>query len=57
MATLPVFAFSSYTVPGANPEPSLDRAWTAALVLMIIVLGLNLAARIIAKRFAPKGSR
>ena len=57
MATLPVFAFSSYTVPGANPEPSLDRAWTAALVLMIIVLGLNLAARIIAKRFAPKGGR
>ena len=57
MATLPVFAFSSYTVPGANPEPSLYRAWTAALVLMIIVLGLNLAARIIAKRFAPKGGR
>nr|WP_294691331.1 phosphate ABC transporter permease PstA [uncultured Friedmanniella sp.] len=57
MATLPVFAFSSYTVPGANPEPSLDRAWTAALVLMTIVLGLNLAARVIAKRFAPKGGR
>jgi len=57
MATLPVFAFFSYRVPGANPEPSLDRAWTAALVLMILVLGLNLVARIIAKRFAPKGGR
>ena len=57
MATLPVFAFYSFTQPGANPEPSVDRAWTAALVLMIIVLGLNLAARIIAKRFAPKGGR
>jgi phosphate transport system permease protein len=57
MATLPVFAFYSFTQPGARPEPSIDRAWTAALVLMIIVLGLNLAARVIAKRFAPKGGR
>jgi phosphate transport system permease protein len=57
MATLPVFTFSSITQPGANPQPSIDRAWTAALVLMIIVLGLNLAARLIAKVFAPKGSR
>jgi phosphate transport system permease protein len=57
MATLPVFAFYSYTQPGARPDPSIDRAWTAALVLMIIVLGLNLAARLIAKRFAPKGGR
>ena len=57
MATLPVFAFSSYTVPGARPEPSLERAWTAALVLMIIVLGLNLLARVVARRFAPKGGR
>jgi phosphate transport system permease protein len=57
MATLPVFAFSSYTQPGARPDPSIDRAWTAALVLMIIVLGLNLVARLVAKRFAPKGGR
>jgi phosphate transport system permease protein len=57
MATLPVFAFYSFTQPGARPDPSIDRAWTAALVLMIIVLGLNLAARLIAKRFAPKGGR
>ena len=57
MATLPVFAFYSYTQPGARPDPSIDRAWTAALVLMVIVLGLNLAARIVAKRFAPKGGR
>ena len=57
MATLPVFTFYSFFTPGANPEPSLNRAWTAALVLMIIVLGLNLVARLIAKRFAPKGGR
>ncbi len=57
MATLPVFAFYSYTQPGARPDPSIERAWTAALVLMVIVLALNLAARIVAKRFAPKGGR
>ncbi len=57
MATLPVFTFYSFFQPGANPQPNLDRAWTAALVLMLIVLGLNLVARVIAKSFAPKGSR
>ena len=57
MATLPVFAFLSFRQPGANPAPSLDRAWTAALVLMLIVLLLNLVARLIAKAFAPKGAR
>lgn len=57
MATLPVFTFYSFFTPGANPEPNLDRAWTAALVLMLIVLGLNLVARLIAKAFAPKGGR
>jgi len=57
MATLPVFTFYSFFTPGANPEPNLDRAWTAALVLMIIVLGLNFAARAIASVFAPKGGR
>ena len=57
MATLPVFAFYSYTQPGARPDPSIDRAWTAALVLMIIVLALNLVARVVAKRFAPKTGR
>jgi phosphate transport system permease protein len=57
MATLPVFTFYSFFTPGANPQPSIDRAWTAALVLMLIVLALNLAARLLAKRFAPKGGR
>lgn len=57
MQTLPVYTFYSFFQPGANPEPSLNRAWSAALVLMLIVLTLNLVARIIAKAFAPKGSR
>ncbi|MEN3271234.1 phosphate ABC transporter permease PstA [Pseudonocardia sp.] len=54
MATLPVFAYTSYAAPGVPREPYLDRAWTAALVLIIIVLVLNLVARLIARLFAPK---
>jgi phosphate transport system permease protein len=54
MATLPVFAYTSYAAPGVPREPYLDRAWTAALVLIIIVLALNLIARVIARTFAPK---
>ena len=54
MATLPVFAYNSYAAPGVPREPFIDRAWTAALVLMIIVLVLNLVARLIARVFAPK---
>ena len=57
MSTLPVFTFYSFFQPGARPQPSIDRGWTAALVLMVIVLGLNLVARLIARSFAPKGSR
>jgi phosphate transport system permease protein len=54
MATLPVFAYYSYVAPGVPREPFLDRAWTAALVLIILVMALNLAARLIARAFAPK---
>jgi phosphate transport system permease protein len=54
MTTLPVFAFNSYSAPGVPREPFIDRAWTAALVLMIIVLILNLLARLVARLFAPK---
>jgi len=57
MATLPVYAFYQFTQPGTPPQFGVDRAWTAALVLMLIVLVLNLVARVVAKLFAPKGSR
>ena len=49
-----VFAFNSYSAPGVPREPFIDRAWTAALVLIIIVLVLNLVARLVARVFAPK---
>ena len=54
MTTLPVFAYNSYAAPGVPRDPYIDRAWTAALVLIIIVLVLNLAARLVARVFAPK---
>ena len=53
MATLPVFAFYQLTQPGVPPEFAIDRAWTAALVLIILVMALNLVARLISRFFAP----
>ena len=54
MATLPVFAYSQFANPGARGF-GFDRAWTAALVLMIIVMLLNLVARLVSYVFSPKG--
>lgn len=56
MMTLPVFAYNQYMNQGTNPEAALDRAWAAALTLILIVMVLNLLARLIAKWFAPKTS-
>ena len=47
--TLPVFVYNQY-VAG-----NFSMAWAGALVLVLIVLLLNLFARIIARVFAPKG--
>ena len=57
MATLPVFTYSSLMQPGVPPEPSIERAWGAALVLLIIVMVLNLIARLVSYYFSPKGER
>lgn len=54
MASLPVFIYSSYTHPGINPEILQNMAWGAALVLIIVVMALNVAARLAGKFFAPK---
>jgi phosphate transport system permease protein len=56
MTTLPVFAYYSYSQPGFPPQAGYDRAWSAALVLITIVMALNLIARIISRMFAPKTS-
>jgi phosphate transport system permease protein len=57
MTTLPVFVYTQYTIQGADAQAYIDRAWTGALVLIIIVLLLNLIARILSRVLAPKGSR
>ena len=58
MMTLPVYIYRQLVNPTAPaaPDPSTARAWGAALVLIIVVMGLNLIARIIAAKFAPKTS-
>lgn len=56
MTALPVYIYRQLinpTAPAAG-DPSSDRAWAAALVLIVIVMLLNLIARIIAKAFAPQ---
>ena len=66
MMTLPVYVFGQYReglVPCANravtclPTINFDRALAAALVLILIVMGLNLIARLITRYFAPKTRR
>ena len=57
MATLPVFAYYQLTQPGTATQAFLDRAWTAALVLIILVMVLNVVARLISRLFAPKTGR
>jgi phosphate transport system permease protein len=57
MMSLPVFVFNQYANPGANVDPYLERAWTGALTLILIVMALNLIARLIANIFSPKLGR
>jgi len=57
MASLPVFIYSSYTQPGSHPEVLKSMAWGAALILIIIVMALNLIARLAGRFFAPKSGR
>ncbi len=59
MQTLAVYAYEMFSKP-LNPgvrDPSLERAWAAALILVVIVIALNLTARLIATFFAPKTGR
>ncbi len=57
MQSLPVFVYYSYVSQGTDPLPYIERAWTGALTLILIVMVLNLAARLIARAFAPKLGR
>ncbi|WP_454085087.1 phosphate ABC transporter permease PstA [Georgenia sp. Marseille-Q6866] len=53
IATLPVYVFRQYAQGGASEY----RAWAGALTLILIVMLLNLAARLVSRYFSPKGAR
>ena len=57
MMSLPVFVYNQYMNQGIPAQAFLDRAWAGALTLIVIVMVLNLIARLIAKIFAPKMGR
>tara|TARA_B110000977_G_scaffold31189_1_gene41296 strand:+ start:2597 stop:3601 length:1005 start_codon:yes stop_codon:yes gene_type:complete len=57
MQSLPNFVYYSYIAQGSVPEAYLNRAWAGALTLILIVMVLNLGARLIARTFAPKLGR
>lgn len=55
MTTLPVFTYYQYAQPGLPPEAGQDRAWAAALTLVLIVMVLFSIARILSTALKPKG--
>jgi phosphate transport system permease protein len=55
-ASLPLYIYQQYS-QSAGSSAAYDRAWAAALTLIIIVMILNLAARGIARWKAPKTGR
>ncbi len=66
MMTLPVYILSEWrkgaaVCNNANavcvPQITEYRAWAAALVLILIVMTLNLVARLVSKYFSPKTGR
>jgi phosphate transport system permease protein len=57
MMSLPVFVYNQFAQPGTDAAPYLERAWAGALTLILIVMALNLIARLIARIFSPKLGR
>lgn len=59
MQTLPVYIYGSLssTTDAKYGDIWTDRVWGAALVLIVIVMALNIIARIIGNVFAPKTGR
>lgn len=54
MGSLPGMMYDQISAgAGANPVPT-DRLWGAALTLILLIAVLNVAARLVAKIFAPK---
>ncbi len=58
MSTLAVVSYNGYAFPDpSQPDLSHAEAWSSALLLIIIVVILNLIARVIATVFAPRTRR
>ncbi|QIM15182.1 phosphate ABC transporter permease PstA [Leucobacter insecticola] len=57
MQSLPVYVYTQFANQGNPAFAFLERAWAAALLLILIVMALNLLARLIARWFAPKSGR
>jgi len=55
MTTLSVYTYYQYVQPGVPPQVGQDRAWAAALTLVIIVGVLFTIARIMSSVLTPKG--
>jgi len=54
MQNLAVYAFGEYRNPGVQRDAAFDRAWAAALTLILIVMVLFLAARLVYRRFGTE---
>jgi phosphate transport system permease protein len=54
MQNLAVYAFNEYKNPGVQRDAAFDRAWAAALTLILIVMILFLAARLVYRRFGTE---
>jgi phosphate transport system permease protein len=54
MQNLAVYAFNEYRNPGVEKAAAYDRAWAAALTLIVIVMILNLVARLVYRRFGTE---
>lgn len=66
MMTLPVFVYRQYAMGDAtcvaNAKNCLttineERAWAAALVLLLVVVGINIIGRVLGYFFQPKGDK
>ena len=55
MTTLPVYTYRSYKFPSQPTEAFIDRAWAAALTLVVVVAVLFTLARVLASVLKPKG--
>jgi phosphate transport system permease protein len=54
MQNLAVYAYSEYKDPGIDVQASYDKAWAAALTLLVIVMLLSLFARYVYRRFGTE---